>query len=153
MAERFKGALTVAEQNILAQNDNAYFLESEIETFNKSTSINGVIQDINFSAENFQNMIRNRIRWVETLKRMGWSKAAVQARIRSYYENKRSLRSSWDMVQAESSPSARQRGETDFAIARRLMKISRVKSTFGQAYTHMESHTIPQGKNIPRPPK
>jgi hypothetical protein len=148
MAEKFAGALTIAEQEIL---ERSYFLPFEIETFNKAISINGVQQDLNFKSPNFQNMIANRIKWVETLKKMGWSREAVAARIKMYYDNKRSIRSSFDLLQSEASPSARQRGETDNAIARRLLKLTRVRANFGQNYTQMESHTVPQ-RNIPRPP-
>ncbi len=150
MAEKFAGALTIAEQDIL---ERSYFLPYEIETFNKAISIDGVQQDLNFKAANFQRMIANRIIWVERLKKMGWNKEAVAARINMYYENKRSIRSAFDLLQSEASPSARQRGETDNAIARRLLKLTRVRANFGMAYTQMESHTIPQGKNIPRPPQ
>jgi hypothetical protein len=148
MAEKFAGALTITEQEILEQ---SYFLPFEIETFNKAISIDGVQQDLNFKAPNFQRMISNRIAWVERLKKMGWSKEAVAARIKMYYDNKRSVRSAFDLLQSEASPSARQRGETDNAIARRLLKLTRVRANFGQNYTQMESHTVPQ-RNIPRPP-
>jgi hypothetical protein len=150
MAEKFAGALTIAEQEIL---ERSYFLPFEIETFNKAISINGVQQDLNFKSPNFQNMITNRIKWVETLKKMGWSKESVAARIKMYYDNKRSVRSSFDLLQAEASPSARQRGETDNSLARRLLKLTRIRANFGYSYTQMEQHNLPQSKNIPPPPK
>jgi hypothetical protein len=148
MAEKFAGALTIAEQEIL---ERSYFLPHEIEGLNKSQTISGELQDLNFKAANFQRMISNRVRWVETLKKMGWSREMVAARINMYYENKRSIRKIHDMLQAEMSPSAKMKGETDNAIARRLLKLTRIRANFGQNYTQMESHTIPQ-RNIPRPP-
>jgi hypothetical protein len=150
MAERFAGALTLAEQDTL---ERSYFLPQEIETFNKAISIDGVQQDLNFKAANFQRMITNRIAWVERLKKMGWSKEAVATRIKMYYDNKRSIRSSFDLLQSEASPSARQRGETDNSLARRLLKLTRIRANFGYSYTQMEQHNLPQSKKIPPPPK
>jgi hypothetical protein len=148
MAEYFEGALTVNEQQILAR---SYFLPSEIEEFNKATTVDGALQDLNFNAENFQSMIKNRVKRVELLKSMGWRRQRVQILIHSYYTGKRSKRSVFDMLQVESSPSARQRGESDFQIARRLMKQTRVMATMGRGYTKgLDPVMIP--RNIPPAP-
>jgi hypothetical protein len=148
MAARFAGALTVREQEIMAR---GYWLEFEIEQFNKATTVDGSLQNLNFNAPNFQMMLRNRIAWVEKLRKMGWTREGVAARIMMYYENKRSIRSPFDQLQIEQSPSARERGETDNSIARRLLKLSRVRATFGASYSKgVQTVTVP--RNIPKPP-
>lgn len=151
MAERFAGALTLAEQKDLKDH---YFLDYEIDQFNTAISINGVQQTLNTKSANFQAMMKNRLAWATQLKRMRWSDEAIAARIMMYYTNKRSVRSSFDALQIEQSPSARMKGETDNAIARRLLKLARIRSVFGIAYSHgLEPRVMPQTKNIPRPPQ
>ena len=149
--EYFPGALTVAEQKELKAH---YFLRYEIDQFNTAISINGVQQTLNAKAANFQAMMKNRLAWAMQLKKMHWSDEAIAARILQYYTNKRSVRSSFDALQIEQSPSSRMKGETDNAIARRLLKLARIRSVFGLAYSHgLEPRVMPQVKNIPYPPQ
>ena len=148
MAKLFAGALTVREQEILA---DAYFTPWEINQFNKATTVDGRLQNLNFKADNFQTMIRDRINLVEKLKRKGWSRQRVINLINSYYENKRSKRTPFDLLQVEASPSAKQARLSDTDIARKLLKQTRIAATFGKGYTAgLPQTTIP--RNIPRRP-
>jgi hypothetical protein len=143
------GALREEEKAILHK---AYFLKKEIADFDNARSIDGTLQDLNFTADNFQMMIRNRINLVERLKVRGWSRQKVGALIASYYSEKhRSKRAAWDFLQVEASPSSKQRNETDNSIARRLLKLSRIQATLGASYTRGVSPTT-RPLNIPRRP-
>ena len=146
------GALKDNEKEILHK---AYFLKREIEDFDNARSIDGTLQDLNFSADNFQMMIRNRMNLINRLKERGWGRERVAALIASYYSEKhRSKRSSFDMLQIEQSPSARQKNETDNSIARRLLKLARVQSVLGANYTRaLPQQSQSQPKNIPRRPE
>lgn len=144
------GALTPKERDTLRR---AGFIPREIKDFNNATAIDGTPQDLNFQAANFQAMIRNRIRRVASLKKAGWSDQKIANLIGSYYSEKhRSKRSSFDLLQVEASPSSKQRPETDNSIARRLLKLSRVRATFGMSYSKgVQPTQIP--RNIPKRPE
>jgi hypothetical protein len=142
------GALTDSQKEKLRL---AYFTPSEIAEFDEARSVDGSLQRLNVSADNFQTMVRNRVRFVERLKDLGWSRGKVAALITSYYVNKRSKRSVFDMLQVEASPSARQKGESDNSIARRLLKLSRVRASFGTGYSRGVDNTIVP-RNIPQVP-
>jgi len=143
------GALTPQEQAVLRR---AGFLPREIKEFNNATAVDGTPQDLNFQASNFQDMIKNRIRRVATLKKAGWSDQRIANLIGSYYSEKhRSKRSSFDFLQIEASVSAHQRPETDNSLARRLLKMSRIRASMGMSYSQgIKPTQIP--KNIPRRP-
>jgi hypothetical protein len=146
------GALSAAEKDILHR---SFFLKREIEDFDNARAIDGTPQRLNVQAENFQMMIRNRIRRVKQWKAAGRSRDWVIAQISSYYSEKhRSKRSAYDLLQIENSPGARQRPETDNSIARRLLKLARVQSSFGANYTQsLPDYSQQQPRNIPRRPE
>ncbi len=143
------GALTPKEREILRQ---AGFIPREIKEFNEAIDVNGNPQDLNFSASNFQDMIRNRIRRVRSLKKAGWSDRQIAYLIGSYYSEKhRSHRTSFDFLQVEQSPVAGQKKETDNSLARRLLKLARIRATLGMSYSKgIKPTVIP--RNIPRRP-
>jgi hypothetical protein len=143
------GALTPKERDTLRR---AGFIPREIKDFNNATAIDGSAQDLNFAAPNFQAMIRNRIRRVASLKKAGWSDQRIANLIGSYYSEKhRSKRTAYDFLQIEESPSARQRPETDNSLARRLLKMSRIRATMGMSYSQgIKPTQIP--RNIPKRP-
>jgi hypothetical protein len=131
----------------------AYFLPKEIADFDGARAIDGTPQDLNFDADNFQMMMRNRVNLVERLKDRGWGRERVTALISSYYAEKhRSARSAFDMLQIEQSPSARQRNESDNSIARRLLKLARIQATLGAGYTKSLPSQM-QPRNIPKRPE
>lgn len=143
------GALTPNERAILRQ---AGFISREISDFNDAVDIKGDPQKLNFRASNFQDMIKNRIRRVRSLKNAGWSDQQIHNLIASYYSEKhRSHRTSFDLLQVEASVGVGSKKETDNSLARRLLKLSRVRATFGASYSRgIKPTVIP--RNIPRRP-
>jgi hypothetical protein len=143
------GALTPNEREILRQ---AGFIPREIKEFNDAVDVNGNPQDLNFKASNFQDMIRNRRRRVASLRNAGWSDRKIAYLIGSYYSEKhRSKRTAFDLLQIEASVGVGQKKETDNSIARRLLKLSRVRATFGMSYSSgIKPIQIP--RNIPKRP-
>ncbi len=143
------GALTPKEKLILRQSG---FIPREIEDFDKAVAIDGTQQNLNFSASNFQDMIRNRIRRVKSLREAGWNDRRIAYLIGSYYSEKhRSKRTSYDFLQIEASTGIRGKRETDNSIARRLLKLSRIRATMGVSYSKgIKPTVIP--RNIPRRP-
>jgi hypothetical protein len=143
------GALTPKEQDVLRR---AGFIPREIRDFNSAVDINGNPQDLNFTAPNFQAMIKNRIRRVQSLKAQGWNDRRIAYLINSYYNEKhRSKRTAFDMLQVEASVGVGARQETDNSLARRLLKLSRVRATLGMSYSQgIKPTVIP--KNIPKRP-
>jgi len=143
------GALTAGERDILRR---AGFIPREIKDFNNAVDINGDPQRLNFKASNFQDMIKNRIRRVVSLKKAGWSDHRIAYLIGSYYSEKhRSKRTAFDMLQVEQSISVGQKKETDNSLARRLLKLSRIRATLGMSYSRgIKPTVIP--RNIPKRP-
>jgi len=145
---RFEGALNFKEQEELRL---AYFTKWEIDQFNRATTVDGKLQRLNTRSDNWKAMLHNRIRLVEKLKSLKWSREKVLKLINSYYENRRSKRSPFDLLQVEASPSAKQIKLSDTEIARKLLKQARIRATFGQNYTHgLQQVMVP--RNIPPAP-
>jgi hypothetical protein len=146
------GALTPKEKDTLRR---AGFLPREIKDFDTAKAIDGTTQDLNFAAENFQAMIRNRINLIKRLRAKDWTPQRIANLIGSYYSEKhRSKRSSFDLLQVETSIAAKGKSETDNSVARRLLKLSRVQATFGANYTKSlpnKSQVMP--RNVPRRPE
>jgi hypothetical protein len=143
------GALTPRERDVLQR---AGFIKREIDDFNSAVDIKGNPQNLNFAAPNFQAMIKNRIRRVRSLRAAGWSDRRIDYLIASYYSEKhRSHRTSFDMLQIEASVGVGARQETDNSLARRLLKLSRVRATLGMSYSNaIKSTVVPM--NIPKRP-
>jgi hypothetical protein len=143
------GALTPKEKDILRRSG---FIPREIEDFDKAVAIDGTQQDLNFNASNFQDMIRNRIRRVKSLKEAGWNDRRIAYLIGSYYSEKhRSKRSAFDMLQIEQSVGIRGKRETDNSLARRLLKLARVRASLGGSYSRGIKPTV-MPRNIPHRP-
>ena len=140
------GALTPKERDVLRR---AGFIKREIDDFDGAVDINGNPQDLNFTAPNFQAMIKNRLRRVRSLQAAGWNDRRIAYLIASYYSEKhRSHRTSFDLLQIEASVGVGARQETDNSLARRLLKLSRVRATLGMSYSQgIKPTVIP--KNIP----
>jgi hypothetical protein len=141
-------ALTDHEKGVMRR---AGFLDFEIKTFDEAKDVAGNYQDLNFQAENFQSMIRSRIKWIALLKSKGWDSFQISYRIKMLYEGHRSKRDSFMLLQAENSPSAKNRRITDNAEYRRRLARTRVTRTLGQAYgKDFRSTVLP--KHVPQPP-
>lgn len=143
------GALTEHERHVMKQ---AGFLDFEIKSFNNAVDVNGNPQDLNFAAENFQSMIKSRIRWIALLKSKGWDKFQIEFRIKMLYRGHRTERDSFILLQAEASPSQKNSKITDNAEFRRRLARNRVTRTMGHAYgKDFKPTTLP--KHLPKPPE
>jgi hypothetical protein len=141
-------ALTDHEKRVMKQ---AGFLDFEIKTFDNAKDVAGNYQDLNFQAENFQGMIRSRIKYIALLKSKGWDSFQISLRIKMLYQGHRSKRDSFMLLQAENSPSSHNR-ITDNAEFRRRLVRTRVTRTLGEAYgKDFRKATLP--RHIPRPPE
>jgi hypothetical protein len=135
------------------------FLPHEIHEFDTAFvkvgddwSKKGPLQHINFSAENFQSMIKNRREYLKLLAKLGLNKSEIADRINMYYRNQRSKRSAFDFLQMEQSPSAKQKPISDLTLLRKRVKRTRVSRTLGTSYGRpLQPIKLP--RNIPRPPK
>lgn len=142
------GALSEYEKGVMRK---AGFLPFEIKTFDDAKAVDGTPQDLNFKAENFQGMIRSRVRWIALLKSKGWDSFQISLRIKMLYAGHRSKRDSFMLLQAENSPSARTR-ITDNAEFRRRLVRTRITKTLGASYgKDFRKATLP--RHIPKPPE
>ena len=81
------------------------FLLSEIQAFANARTPDGKrMQNFNFMAEPFQDMIQTREAWVKKLKTAGWSDLQVRQRINMLYANSRGKSSPWDFLKIEYKP-------------------------------------------------
>ena len=143
------GALTEHERRVMIQ---AGFIKWEVDQFDAAVDEKGNPQDLNFQAENFQSMIRSRIRWRALLKSKGWDKFQVDYRIMMLYRGHRSDRSPFLLLQAENSPSQKNTKITDTAEFRRRLSRTRITRTLGHAYGK-DSRPTPLPKHLPKPPE
>jgi hypothetical protein len=143
------GALTEHERRVMKQ---AGFLDFEIKCFNDAVDVNKNPIDLNFQAENFQSMIRSRIRWISLLKSHGWDKFQIDFRIKMLYRGHRTERNSFILLQAEASPSQKNTKITDNAEFRRRLARNRVTRTMGHAYGK-DFKPTPLPKHLPKPPE
>jgi hypothetical protein len=141
------GALTEHERRVM---HNAGFIKEEIDIFNNAVDVNGNPQDLNFRAENFQSMIRSRIRWIALLKSKGWDRFQINFRIKLLYAGHRSKRTSFMLLQIENSPAQHSHRITDNAEFRRRLVRTRVTKTLGEAYGK-PFKTTPLPRHVPAP--
>jgi hypothetical protein len=135
------------------------FLPREIHEFDtafvrtgKNWQEKGPLQHVNYSAENFQSMIKNRREYLVLLAKLGLNRSEIAERIAMYYQHHRSKRSVFDLLQIENSPSAKQKPISDLTLLRKRVKRARVSRSLGGAY----GKPLPKIKlprNIPKPPK
>jgi hypothetical protein len=145
------GALTDTQIGILRKSG---FIEREIMDFDNAKTPTGQIQQLNFDAENFQIMIRNRIAWIARLKDRGVPREIVGKTIEDLYTSRQGVPSAFSLLQIEASPSARQRGESDQSIARRLIALGKIQMTMGKSYASETATGIKTAaRNIPHPPE
>ena len=142
------GALAEHERRVMR---NAGFLDFEVKTFDEAVDVNGNPQDLNFRADNFQAMIRSRIRWIALLKAKGWDRFQINYRIKLLYIGHRSKRTSFMLLQIENSPAQHSHKITDNAEFRRRLVRTRVTKTLGEAYGK-PFKTTPLPRHVP-PPK
>ena len=143
------GALNDREKAQLRQ---AGFIPYEIKAFDAAVDVSGNYQDLNTSAENWQSMIRSRIKYVALLKSKGWDTFQINFRISMLYRGHRTLRSPFILLQSEVSPSSKQKRITDNAEYRRRLSRTRVTKTLGAAYgKDFRKATLP--RHVPKPPE
>jgi hypothetical protein len=143
------GALTETEKRTLKA---AGFIPYEIKAFDEAKDVAGNYQDLNTKSENWQSMIRSRIKYVALLKSKGWDSFQIAFRISMLYRGHRTLRSPFILLQSEVSPSSKNKRITDNAEFRRRLSRTRVTKSLGAAYgTEFRKATLP--RHIPKPPE
>jgi hypothetical protein len=143
------GALTDSEKHTLKA---AGFIPYEIKAFDEAKDVAGNYQDLNTKSENWQSMIRSRIKYVALLKSKGWDEFQIKFRISMLYRGHRTLRSPFILLQSEVSPSSKNKRITDNAEFRRRLSRTRVTKSLGQAYgKDFRKATLP--RHIPKPPE
>jgi len=143
------GALSDYEKSVLKQ---AGFIKWEIQQFDAAVDVSGNSQDLNTKSDNWQSMIRSRIRWRALLKSKGWDNFQIDYRIMMLYRGHRSNRSPFLLLQAENSPSQKNTKITDTAEFRRRLSRTRVTRTLGHAYGKDFRPTV-LPKHLPKPPE
>jgi hypothetical protein len=141
------GALSDYEKGVMRK---AGFLPFEIKTFDNAKAVDGTPQDLNFKADNFQAMIRSRVRWIALLKSKGWDSFQIAFRIKLLYEGHRSKRDAFMLLQIENSPAQNSRKITDNAEFRRRLVRTRVTKVLGEAYSK-PFRTTPLPRHVPKP--
>lgn len=130
----------------------AGFIKMEIDCFDNAKAVDGSEQDLNTKSENWNSMIESRRKWITMLKSKGWPDAEIYFRIKMLYEGHRSRRDAFMLLQAEVSPSQRNKKLTDNAEFRRRLVRTRITRTLGAAYgKDFRAASLP--RHIPKPPQ
>jgi hypothetical protein len=141
------GALTAQQKRIMR---DAGFIDREINHFDNARTVDGKLQDVNFEASNFQDMIRHRREYIINLKRMGWNELRIAMQIRTLYVGHASHRTAYMLLRLESSPSAKYPRVSDTDMGKKLIDRSRVSKSLGIGYGRkMRSVKLP--RYIPKP--
>lgn len=133
------------------------FLLSEIDAFAHAVTPDGKrMQNLNFMADSFQQMIRIRQEYFDKLHKQGWSDMQIRQRINMMYTRKRGKASPWDFLKIEYQPMKKM---TDFAWSTKLRAKSRIARTLGAGYSkpmHKEARPnrfAPVVRELPRLPE
>jgi hypothetical protein len=111
---------------------NAGFLLHEINAFAHAVTPDGKkMQDFNFMAEVFQDMIKTRIEYVRKLKAQGWNDMQVRQRVNMLYATKRGKASPWDFLKIEYKPGV---AISDNMWATMLKAKTRIAQKLGAGY-------------------
>lgn len=119
------------------------FLLNEINAFAHAMTPDGKkMQDFNFMADSFQQMIRTRDEYFIKLRAQGWSDIQIRQRINMLYTRKRGKASPWDFLKIEYQPAKK---VTDFVWSTKLKAKSRIVRTLGAGYSKpMHKETRPR---------
>ena len=144
----------MAEKETLNQTQKKYmykrgFLLNEINAFAHALTPDGKhMQNFNFMADSFQQMIKTREEYFSKLRAQGWSDMQIRQRINMLYTRKRGKASPWDFLKIEYQPVKKQ---TDFLWSTKLRAKSRIARTLGAGYSKpMHKETRPRFAPIVR---
>jgi hypothetical protein len=120
------------------------FLLSEIKKLDKGY--------INTGSHTYKSMVRSRELWVDSMRKVGWNKKQIDARIRHWYSTKKD-RTPFDWLKVEYKPTNKL---TIKQLAKQLELRRGISRTFGRAYGRIRSQKVMKKigyKGIPKPGK
>ncbi len=120
-----RGALSPQERRLLYESG---FTKWEVQRFNQAKTPDGQIQDLNFGAAAFQGMMTSRRRWVERLRKDGWTPTQVRRQIQRYYTGKTKAKI-FDWLKAEYKPPVKVTASQFSAMVKSKDRITRRMST------------------------
>ena len=135
---------------------NHGFLLSEIKAFANARTPDGKkMQNLDFMAAPFQDMIKTRETYVARLKQQGWNDLQVRQRINMLYTVKRGKSSPWDFLKIEYKPPTT---VSDTVWATMLKAKGRIVRKLGAGYSkpmHKETRPrfIPTVRDLPALPE
>jgi len=127
-----------------------HFIKLEIDAFDNQHTVDGKLIPVNFEADNFQSMLRSRMKWVDMLRSSGWKDEEIdKSLIRLYQSRRNAIEPHW-LLQAEGSPSAKNRTFENSKIRAALMRDRITKVKNGKSYVK-EMPKLPV-RHIAKPP-
>lgn len=109
------------------------WLLSEIKAFANARTPDGrKMQNFNFMAAPFQDMLKSRSDYVNRLKNLGWNDMQIRQRINMLYTSKRGKASPWDFLKVEYKPPTKL---SDNVWATKLKSKLRIARKLGAGYS------------------
>lgn len=119
------GNLTPRQKQIMM---NAGFLKREIRAFDKATASDGKLQHLSYHSATFEAMVESRIRYIQRLRKAGWTHLQALKRIARHY---RRGGSPFEFLRLEYKPPE---PISEYIYARYFEARARISRVMGRAY-------------------